>query len=136
MTHRLWVMVENDQGFDKTFLILHERGISKIGRIGLVWPESSKNVFKLFEYEMTFSTDVSFLGKCYSKYGSNLVLLRLKTELRVICNPLIWFLSESKLDHFWSLDSFECNIITSSVNSIFWILFWTWIMFNDSLTFL
>ena len=47
--------------FDKTFLILHERGISKIGKIGLVWPESSKKVFKLFEYAMTFSTDVSFL---------------------------------------------------------------------------
>ena len=50
---------------DKTFLILHERGMSKIGKIGFVCPESSKKVFKLFEYEMTFSTDVSFLGKCY-----------------------------------------------------------------------
>ena len=36
------------------------------------------------------------------------------------------FLSESNLDHFWSLDSFKCNIITSCINSIFWILFWTW----------
>ena len=57
---------------DKTFLILHERGMSKIGKIGFVCPESSKKVFKLFEYEITFSTDVSFLGKCYPENGHGL----------------------------------------------------------------
>ena len=104
--------------FDKTFLILHERGISKIGKIGLVWPESSKKVFKLFEYEMTFSTDVSFLWV-------NAIL------------KMVWTcLSSLLLGTLYPIQYYIAHVI--ELHIIFWTVFSvkiTWITFDHLIRF-